>query len=1495
MKKRILSLSLVFSILASMVVMPTKAAPVTSLTDPCPCNCGSSLSQVQWLPWNVNEEGNPPSGHYYLDDDYTQTSQKTIGAGSRIVLDLRGHKLTQEAEGKLFLLYGYMAVLDSVGGGCISTSPKADALASAFMVHFNDTGVGELELHSGTVTTEDTGKGSLNGGLVYVGTDCTFRMLGGMLLSGRTEGSGGAIYGASGSTIEIENGSITDCYAKSNGGSIYSSGTTSVKNCKIWGGKAGNFGGNLYQTGGKLTINNSDIAYGSSESTSTTNYGGGNLCSLSSATVDVCNTTIRDGYASYNGGNVYYTTGNYTFTNTVIQGGVCRSYGANLATFSNNNTTMEHCTITGDVRYGAGTLTLKGTTKIGLNNNGLDLLGSTTTVIDASGLTDGAEIFVEANGVFTQAGANQDYFKPALRTGDITANTDGCLTASQVSSGKPGGYCPHCNQRVTWTRFGTEADKVGFDNNHNLYNGHYYLDANGGYLYNLNANIDFVLDLNSKSLSVSNRMFLVNGDSSLSVLDSGGGGRLTAKGINNSSVDGGLIYNKGFDFRLNVYGGQLVYQRTENRIIKSGGVVFSMGGKSQIHISGGLLDGSTQNNTASDANGGVIYLDGADTNERGFTMTAGRILGGNVNHGGAIYLGNYANTTITGGVVTGGTASGSGGNLYLKGSSSAIGSVRIENCAFLNGTATTNGGNIYAESQAGQITNCYLAGGQASSYGGNLRIGIAIRLTVADTVLLNGTSPKGGNLYTAATNADLTLTNCTALNGKATGGSGGNIFFNNGKNTVKGGVFLFGSATDSGGNIHTNAGNHATDGQFTKLEADKSGNAPLVCAGQATANGGNIHTVGITELSAARIAGGKANNGKDLYFSKGATNTQLSIGADVIGDISLGVMDTLLSDEVYGEPIANTVSQGTEAKITLEGNFGQPAVVSKNGKLYVGSTSVVDPQGKETWYADNATAVNACGKAEYVKLYTNNDLILTKDCAVDLNGHSIRLSGAYTFIGMDSSGDQFRVPAGKVIGASIQNRPLISAPNGNTYYAITDDTGITYHRLEMRLTDIALRPSSVGIYYQAAWSCDDVLDDLVSQYGLVVSVCDIPGVDFSEGAEARENEWVAFDGTIADGEKKCGVLIQNILKGENSVAQNKENADMNIYANAYIIIDGVTYLADGANYSLKTFMEVADEMIAQDPHRYNMQERALQEFYEAWLDDVMQDWSFRRLNIPTASGPLCDGKTLKLLAITSSFGLNTTQLLYDIAKAEGCENVIVGRLYASGCTLKSHDSNAKNNTPAYDYTKNETGTWVTRLDTTMEYGLLDEDWDIIFIQQSAAQAPLVSTYGTYIDSIMAYVQKTKTNPAARFIWNMTWAYQGDSTQTVFVETFHSDQMAMYESILSATREKVVGRTDFNAIIPTGTAIQNARTSYFGDTLTKDTYHLNNLGRAIAGYTVWSILTQKPLTQVNLGPVNSYDLPQLLHLTDTDRQVIIDAVNKAIAKPFEVTASAYPTK
>ena len=88
---------------------------------------------------------------------------------------------------------------------------------------------------------------------------------------------------------------------------------------------------------------------------------------------------------------------------------------------------------------------------------------------------------------------------------------------------------------------------------------------------------------------------------------------------------------------------------------------------------------------------------------------------------------------------------------------------------------------------------------------------------------------------------------------------------------------------------------------------------------------------------------------------------------------------------------------------------------------------------------------------------------------------------------------------------------------------------------------------------------------------------------------------------------------------------------------------------------------------------------------------------------------------------------------------------------------------------------------------------------------------------------------------------MTWAYQQNSTHGGFA-AYGRDQMNMYESIVTAVADNVLTR-DFAVLVPNGTAIQNARTSFLGDTLTRDGYHLTlNYGRYIATLTVLGALT-----------------------------------------------------
>ena len=268
------------------------------------------------------------------------------------------------------------------------------------------------------------------------------------------------------------------------------------------------------------------------------------------------------------------------------------------------------------------------------------------------------------------------------------------------------------------------------------------------------------------------------------------------------------------------------------------------------------------------------------------------------------------------------------------------------------------------------------------------------------------------------------------------------------------------------------------------------------------------------------------------------------------------------------------------------------------------------------------------------------------------------------------------------------------------------------------------------------------------------------------------------------------------------------------------------------------------------------------------------------------TGPLSDGTTLKVLAIGNSFSNDTTQFLYDIAAAEGVTDIVIGRLYANGCSLEKHWKNAQSNAFAYTYYKNDSGKWNSIDAASLLYGLQDEDWDIITMQQASKDSGLVETYNEVIGQLVGYVNENKTNPNAQLVWNMTWAYQQGSTKDTF-EPYNYDQMTMYNGILNAVQQGIDTTPYFAAVIPVGTAIQNTRTSFIGDNLTRDTFHLNDLGKVIGGYTWYSVFTGKTLDAINLTNVTAD-----LTLTDQDKAAIMEAINNAIATPYAVTQSTH---
>ncbi len=269
-----------------------------------------------------------------------------------------------------------------------------------------------------------------------------------------------------------------------------------------------------------------------------------------------------------------------------------------------------------------------------------------------------------------------------------------------------------------------------------------------------------------------------------------------------------------------------------------------------------------------------------------------------------------------------------------------------------------------------------------------------------------------------------------------------------------------------------------------------------------------------------------------------------------------------------------------------------------------------------------------------------------------------------------------------------------------------------------------------------------------------------------------------------------------------------------------------------------------------------------------------------------------DGK-LKVLTIGNSFSDDTMEYFYQIADLVGVGDIELGNLYIGGCTLETHLNNARDNSPSYEYRTNYDGSWSTEFKYKMLDAVSSNDWDFISFQQASGYSGIESSYD-YLEELMDIVEGYCISKNTRFVWNMTWAYQQNSSHGDFPK-YDNSQTKMYQMITTTVQNKIVPNKRIEIISPTGTAIQNVRQSYIGDKLTRDGYHLSyNFGRYIAGCTFFSSLTGILPTMISYFPTG-VDAQLKRAMTKMDLDVIQDAILFALDKPFEVTKSQYVAK
>ena len=307
---------------------------------------------------------------------------------------------------------------------------------------------------------------------------------------------------------------------------------------------------------------------------------------------------------------------------------------------------------------------------------------------------------------------------------------------------------------------------------------------------------------------------------------------------------------------------------------------------------------------------------------------------------------------------------------------------------------------------------------------------------------------------------------------------------------------------------------------------------------------------------------------------------------------------------------------------------------------------------------------------------------------------------------------------------------------------------------------------------------------------------------------------------------------------------------------------------------------------------------------------------------PVAAEPAEEAKVLKVLTLGHSLAVDSNHMINLVAATEGIgdyEEILIGTLYYSGCKLSQHASFIKSGEAAYNLYLSSTTTPDKKPSimesVTMVQALTFEYWDIIVMMGNPWEVDDAGAFENgNIQFIQKFVNEHKLSPTAIFAWHMPWAAPMD--EELLNKYPHSpnshynnavayglDKSAHFDAMTRCVERYIVTDESFEFMIPTGTAIQNAWSSFMEEKdLHRDYFHATDYGRAMASY-VWycKLMGIEKLDAIKLDAIpmeflkSTEDKTQDRVLTETEKAVMLESVNNALANPLKMTQSQYTEK
>ena len=489
---------------------------------------------------------------------------------------------------------------------------------------------------------------------------------------------------------------------------------------------------------------------------------------------------------------------------------------------------------------------------------------------------------------------------------------------------------------------------------------------------------------------------------------------------------------------------------------------------------------------------------------------------------------------------------------------------------YVSGGTATNGGNVYVE-----------AGGTMQMSGGQIENGLAEK---------TGVNTMGGNVYCSGTFR------------------------------MSGGVICGGSAY-YGGNVQIQEGTASFTMTGGKICGGQAGYKPDVadlCSGQTgTANGlaklrieGGFVEAAVYSQGQLTLTGTTDGDTPQRVVVKVAPE-RLFIEGDYTGKINLEFYEDAYKNLPEGSKIGNAVGaniSGAAINLLNYSNMsmavnGIDLVLSERAVAFVNDTpcqtiaqavSLYNTEGG--WLTLNENKVKISG--------------LTRDLYLDLNGNqvsSINLSGN-KLICKDSATDDFSSSTSDSYG-TLPIGTTCQAAEG--YLATMISNRYSFHKYELAVTEVNLRPSCAGIYYTCAFRGDEIVKTRVNRFGVAMSLeSDLTKEDWinniSQDQAGATHVWYSGDLWTAGQTETNGALVRDILKPGLSAQENKQRAQMKISSVNYVQLrDGTWLIGDTYSYSLQDVVETINDTFTYFPVK-------LLEMYRTY-ESVMSDWKTDRI------------------------------------------------------------------------------------------------------------------------------------------------------------------------------------------------------------------------------------------------------------------------------------------